>query len=80
MKSTRFTVKLRDWAKGLIMAVGTPVLYVVQELIPNYPLTPIEKAALSAFVTYMLKNFFTDDTRQAVKVLEQASKSDNKAS
>lgn len=47
-----------DLLKGAIMAVGTPMLYVLQEMIPNWPLNPIEKAGLSAFVTYMLKNVF----------------------
>lgn len=69
MKSTRFILKARDWLKGLIIAVGTPVLYVIQELIPNWPLNPIEKAALSAFVTYILKQFFTDDVKAAKKIL-----------
>lgn len=72
MESTRFTLKLRDWLKGLVMAVGTPVLYLVQELIPNWPLTPIEKAALSATATYLIKNFFTDDLKVAEKVLDEA--------
>lgn len=65
-----FSLKARDWIKGLIIAVGTPVLYLLQELIPNYPLTPIEKAALSATVTYLLKNFFTDDVKAAQKIVD----------
>lgn len=69
----RFTLKLRDFLKGLLMGVGTPVLYVIQELIPNWPLTPIEKAALSATIAYLLKNFFTDDTKVAKKVLTEAA-------
>ena len=72
MESTRFSLKLRDWLKGLIIAVGTPVLYLVQEMIPNWPLNPIEKAALSATVTYLIKNFFTDDVKVAEKVIEKA--------
>lgn len=73
MKSTRFTLQARDFLKGLLMGVGTPVLIVVQELIPNWPLTLIEKAALSATVTYLLKNFFTDDVKVATKVIDQAT-------
>ncbi len=65
----RYSLKLKDWLKGLILAVGTPVLYVVQELIPNWPLSPIEKAAISAFITYLIKNFFTDDIKAAEKTL-----------
>jgi len=72
LPSTIFTLKVRDFLKGLIMAVGTPVLYMVQELIPNWPLNPIEKAGLSALVTYLIKNFFTNDTATAVKVVQEA--------
>lgn len=63
-------LKLRDFLKGAIMAIGTPVLYMLQELIPDYPLNPIEKAAASALVTYLIKNFFTNDTKVAIKVLK----------
>lgn len=55
----KFTVKAIDFVKGAIMAVGTPILYVLQEMIPNYPLGPIEKAAISAFIAYLLKNYFS---------------------
>jgi phosphate/sulfate permease len=75
----RFSLQLRDWLKGLIIAVGTPVLYLMQELIPNWNLTPIEKAALSAFVTYMLKNLFTDDVKAAKKTLVKAKEIEKKA-
>jgi hypothetical protein len=67
----RFSLKLRDWLKGLLMGVGVPVLYAVQELIPNWPLTPIEKIGLGAFVTYILKNLVTDDNKVAKKVLTE---------
>ena len=73
MKSTRYSLSVRDFLKGFLMAVGTPVLYMLQELIPNWPLTAIEKAALSAAVTYLIKNFFTDDVKVAEKVLDQAT-------
>ena len=62
-------LKVKDFLKGLFMAVGTPVLYVLQELIPDWPLSPIEKAALSATVAYLLKNFFTDDVKAAKETL-----------
>jgi hypothetical protein len=57
--STFLNLNWQDFFKGLIMAVGTPVLYLLQELIPHWNLSPIEKAAISASVTYLLKNFFT---------------------
>ena len=69
--STRFKWVRSDFFKGLVIAVGTPVLYILQEMIPNYPLTPIEKAALSATITYLIKNFFTDDVKVAKKVIRK---------
>lgn len=56
--SPKFKLKIRDFIKGAIIAVGTPVLYLVQEMIPNWPLNPVEKAALSALITYLTKNYF----------------------
>ena len=55
-----YSLKTLDFLKGAIMAIATPVLYVLQELIPGYDLSPILKVALSAFVAYLIKNFFTD--------------------
>lgn len=72
MKSTKWTLQARDFLKGLVIAVGTPVLYLLQELIPNWPLNQIEKAALSAFVTYLVKQFVTDDIKVAHKTLAKA--------
>lgn len=62
-----FSLNWQDFLKGLIIAIGTPVLYILQELIPDWNLSPIEKAALSAGVTYLLKNFFTP-TPSAIQI------------
>lgn len=56
--SGQFSLKARDFLKGLVMAVGTPVLYLLQELIPGWDLPPLAKAAIAATITYLLKNFF----------------------
>jgi len=56
--SKQFRLNLSDGLKGFIMAVGTPVLYVLQELIPGWDVGPMIKAAIAATVTYLLKNFF----------------------
>ena len=69
-----FSLKVRDWLKGLIMAIGTPVAYIIQGMIPNWPLGSIEKAALSATVTYLIKNFFTDDKKLAIKIINEEIK------
>jgi hypothetical protein len=74
MKSQLFSLKARDFLKSFVIAIGTPILYVLQELIPNWPLNPIEKAGLSAGVTYLLKNLFTDDIKVSQKILSEAAK------
>ena len=56
--SSQFDLKWRDGLRGLIMAVGTPVIYAVQELIPGWEIDPVLKIAISAGLTYLLKNFF----------------------
>lgn len=82
--TNRFTLKSIDWLKGLIMGVGTPVLILVQQLIPTW--TPflsehlgkdggvITQAALSAFAAYVLKNYLTNDIPVAQKTLVDAAK------
>jgi len=65
LTSDQFSLSSSDWLKGLIMAIGTPILLAIQEMIPNWHIgTPgsgtdiLIKAAISATVTYLLKNFF----------------------
>ena len=41
------------------MAIGTPALYLLQEMIPGFDIHSMYKIAISASVTYLLKNFFT---------------------
>lgn len=65
--SKLFNVNWKDFLKGLVLAIGTPLIYLVQEMIPNWPLNPIEKAALSALVAYLIKNFFTNNEGQIAK-------------
>lgn len=67
-------LKTRDFLKGLIMAIGTPVLYMVQEMVPGWNIDPIYKAAISAAATYLLKNFLTDDVAAAKKVIREEAK------
>lgn len=55
--SKRFSLGISDGLKAFIIAVGTPVLYILQELIPGWNLHPVLKAAIAATVTYLLKNF-----------------------
>lgn len=55
-----YSLKILDFLRGAILAIGTPVLYVLQEMIPGYDLNPLLKVAISALITYLIKNFFTD--------------------
>jgi hypothetical protein len=64
--SKQFSLKLNDFWKGFIMFVGTPVLYAMQELIPHWHIGAegsttdvLVKAAISAAITYLLKNYLT---------------------
>lgn len=54
--SEQFKLQTRDFLRGLIMAVGTPLLYLLQEVIPGWDADPFVKAGLSAGVTYIIKN------------------------
>jgi hypothetical protein len=56
--SKQFHLAWRDTARGLIIAVVTPMLYVIQEMIPGWDADPIIKAGISAGISYLLKNFF----------------------
>lgn len=75
MKSTLWTLNTRDFVKGLVMAVLVPVFVIIQQslsagdLVFNWKAIGI--AALSAFIAYIIKNLFTDDTKEAVKTLEK---------
>lgn len=75
MKSTLWTLNTRDFIKGLVMAVLVPVFVIIQQslsagdLVFNWKAIGI--AALSAFIAYIIKNLFTDDTKEAVKTLEK---------
>ena len=48
-----------EWVKGLVMAVGTPLIYLLQELLPTFGLTQWQQVALSALIAYLIKTFVT---------------------
>lgn len=74
MKSTMFSLKKRDWLKSLILFIGAPLVYWVQTLIPGLNLPPEIKVAISAGLTYLAKNYLTNDVATANKVIEEAKK------
>ena len=56
------------------MAVLVPVMYIIQNSIAAGSLTfnwkEIGIAALSGLIAYLIKNFFTDDIKQAKKIID----------
>lgn len=71
----RYTLKIRDFLKAALIAIITPVLYVIQDSMSKGELTlhwkEILVAAISGFVAYLIKNFFTDDIKTARKIIEK---------
>lgn len=55
--SEQFKFKALDFINGLVIAVGTPLLYLGQEMIPGWDAHPVVKAALSATITYLIKKY-----------------------
>lgn len=77
MKQSDFLkLNWRDFLMGWIMAIGTPIIYVVQELIPSWDIDPIYKVAISASLTYLIKNFFTSSEKPNIQKLLDEQKED----
>lgn len=62
IESKQFSLNLRDVARGLIMAVLTPVIVIIQNSIAGGELTldwkNIGIAAIAGALAYLSKNFF----------------------
>lgn len=60
--SKRFNLKLRDFLKGAIIAIGTPVLDFIQRSIDmgtwQVDWQRAGMIAVSGFLVYIIKNFF----------------------
>jgi hypothetical protein len=71
----RYSLKLRDWLKAAIMAIGAPVLTFLLDSLnaENFVFNwgKLATVAASAGIVYILKNFFTDDMVVAQKVIEE---------
>ena len=59
-KSKLFKVNLADFLRGLILSVGTPLLYFAQEYLLHLEIQQGYKIALSALVAYVLKQLVTN--------------------
>lgn len=74
----RYSLKMRDFLKGLLMAGILPVLYIIQSSIAEgnmvFNWKEIGMTAVAGFVGYLIKNFFTDDVQVAKNVLTEAKK------
>lgn len=66
--SKKFTLKALDFLKGAVLATLTPVLVIIQNSISQGSLTfdwkNIGMVALSTFLVYLGKNFFTKSSIQ----------------
>lgn len=67
MKTSNFlSLNWKDVFKGLIMAILTPVVFLIQETIEtgdlNFDWKKIAIAAFSGCVAYLIKNFFSPST------------------
>lgn len=60
--SKQFNLKLRDWLKGLLMAVLTPAILIVQQSLEAgiwvFNWQTIGMAAVAGGMAYLVKNFF----------------------
>lgn len=60
--SKQFTLKVRDFLKGALIAVAAAVISVLYESVSagnlEFSLDSIKLAAVTAFVGYLSKNFF----------------------
>lgn len=74
----KYSLKTRDFLKGLLMAVLAGAFMVVQKSIDEGRLEfnwkNIGMAAVAAAGAYLSKNYFTDEVKQAHKTIEESRK------
>jgi len=74
MKTSNFlSLNWLDLAKGLLMAILTPVVVIIQQSVESGILTfnwkTIGLAAIGGGFAYLVKNFFTPKTTEAQSIL-----------
>lgn len=76
MKSTKWTLQLRDFLKGLLLAVLSPIVPIIIQSISKGVFTLdwalIKTIAIGAFSAYLMKNLPQDDVKQAQKIVDDA--------
>lgn len=76
----KYSVRIKDILKGLLMAVGTAVGTMAQKIsdqglnggLPPQQWKIVAMAAIAAAVTYIVRKFLIDDVKQAEKTIEQS--------
>lgn len=73
--SKQFTLQWRDWVRGLLMAVITPALVIIQQSVDVGQIVfnwkAIGMASLAGGLAYLLKNFLEPSKVVEVKSLDK---------
>lgn len=76
LPSTALSLNVKDFLRGLILAILAPVLLAIQQSIAAGEVTlnwrTLGLTAISALVAYLIKNFFTNSVGQAENTLQDA--------
>ena len=76
LPSTFASLNIRDFLKGIVLAVLVPALLAIQQSLQAGELTinwrALGIAAVAAFIGYLIKNFFTNDIPAAEKTIAEA--------
>lgn len=78
LPSNKFSLKKRDWLRGLLVTVGTAFLTGITTSLMNGALPGSDQlkvagiAGLGAGATYITKNWFTNDVPAAQKTITEA--------
>lgn len=66
----KFSLGYKDYLKAFLLVLIGGVIYGLQQVIPGWNIPEQFKLAISSFLAYLAKNFFTDDIKQAKKLLD----------
>lgn len=76
LPSTFASLNIKDFLKGLLMAVIVPALLAIQQSLAAGELTINWKTlgitSVASFIGYLIKNFFTNDVPAAVATVQKA--------
>lgn len=74
--TNRFSLKVRDFLKGFVIAVIVPALLAIQQALTsqgdiNWKM--LGTVALASFIGYLIKNYFTNDVPAARDIISEAN-------